>query len=66
MKYEGGAVKMSYIAEERLKRQEGLRWQPTEEQEQAAVFEWATLMRNQYPELDLLMGINIWDIQEHL
>ena len=50
----GGPTKMSRIAEERIKRGDGLQWQPTEEQEQAAVFEWVTLMRNQYPELDLL------------
>ena len=40
-----------------MKRRDELTWQPTEEQEQAAVFEWALLMRNQYPELDLLYHI---------
>ena len=50
----GGPTKMSYIAEERLKRHDGTSWQPSEEQEQEAVFEWVVLMRNQYPELDLL------------
>ena len=35
----------------------GTEWQPTEEQEQAAVFEWITLMRNQFPELDLCFHI---------
>ena len=48
---------MSIIAEERLKRQDGLAWQPSEEQEQAAVFEWVVLMRNQYPELDCIFHI---------
>ena len=50
----GGPTKMSIIAEERLKRQDVLAWQPSEEGEQAAVFEWVTLMRYQFPELDLL------------
>ena len=45
---------MSIIAEERIKRGDCLQWQPSEEEEQAAVMEWAVLMRNQYPELDLL------------
>jgi hypothetical protein len=53
----GGVVKMSEIASERTKRGNVLDWQPTEEQEQAAVFEWVTLMRYQYPELDLCFHI---------
>ena len=53
----GGPVKMSIIAEERIARQMGTDWQPTEEAEQAAVFEWATLMTPQFPELHLLFHI---------
>lgn len=53
----GGVVKMSIIASERIKRGDGLQWQPSEEEEQATVMEWATLMRNQRPELDLLHHI---------
>ena len=53
----GGPTKMIIIADERVKQHDVLGWQPTEEQEQAAVFEWVTLMRNQYPELDLLHHI---------
>ena len=45
----GGPIKMSIIAKRRTVVSEGISWQPTEEQEQAAVFEWAMLMRNQYP-----------------
>lgn len=48
---------MSKIATERIKREEGLQWQPSEDDEQAAVMEWATLMRYQRPELDLLHHI---------
>ena len=48
---------MSIIAKRRTVEKAGIGWQPTEEQEQAAVFEWVTLMRNQYPELDLLFHI---------
>lgn len=32
-------------------------WQPTEEQEQAAVFQWVSLMEQQIPELALLFHI---------
>ena len=53
----GGPIKMSIIAKRRTVVSEGISWQPTEEQEQAAVFEWAMLMRNQYPELSLLYHI---------
>lgn len=53
----GGVVKMSIIASERIKRGDGLQWQPSEEEEQATVMEWATLMRNQRPELDLLFHV---------
>ena len=41
MWYEGGPIKMSKIATERIKREEGLKWQPSEDDEQAAVMEWA-------------------------
>ena len=51
---------MSEIAKRRVTTEAGLNWQPTEEQEQAAVFEWAMLMRNQYPELSLLRKVEIW------
>ncbi len=53
----GGPTKMSIIAERRCTASAGLSWQPSEEQEQTAVFEWAMLMRNQYPELDLLYHV---------
>lgn len=48
---------MSVIAKRRTVARAGSAWQPTEEQEQAAVFEWAVLMRNQFPELSLLFHI---------
>ena len=48
---------MSIIASERIKRQEGIAWQPTEEEEQAAVMEWTALMAKQHPELRLLFHI---------
>lgn len=48
---------MSVIASERIKRGDGLAWQPSEDEEQATVMEWAMLMRNQRPELDLLFHI---------
>ena len=48
---------MSIVASERVKRQDGLQWQPSEEEEQAAVMEWATLMRSQFPELSLLYHV---------
>lgn len=32
-------------------------YQPTEEQEQIVVFQWAELMANRYPELNLIMHI---------
>ena len=48
---------MSIIAKRRTVGEAGPQWQPTEEQEQAAVFEWIVLMRNQFPELDLCFHI---------
>ena len=48
---------MSEIAKRRVTTEAGLTWQPTEEQEQAAVMEWAMLMEKQYPELALLFHI---------
>lgn len=54
---QGGPIKMSIIAEERLKRRDELAWQPTEEQEQMAVIEWRDLMVYQFPELRLLIHI---------
>ena len=54
---EGGAVKMSKVAVRRTTVEAGTDWQPSEEQEQIAVFEWVTIMRNQYPDLDLLLHI---------
>ena len=53
----GGPIKMSIIAEERMKRRDVLSWQPSEEQEQAAVMEWAAIMERQIPELRLLFHI---------
>ena len=48
---------MSKIATERIKRGEGINWQPSEDDEQAAVMEWAVLMEKQFPELALLFHI---------
>ena len=48
---------MSEIAKRRVTCEAGISWQPTEEQEQAAVMEWAMLMEKQYPELALLFHI---------
>lgn len=48
---------MSKIASERIKRGEGINWQPSEDDEQAAVMEWAVLMEKQLPELSLLFHI---------
>lgn len=51
---EGGPIKMSIIAKRIETISAGQSWQPTEEQEQAAVMEWAMLMEKQAPELALL------------
>ena len=48
---------MSKIAIARATADAGLDWQPTEEQEQAAIFEWAELMKPQLPELALLFHV---------
>ena len=48
---------MSIIAKERITRSLGADYQPTEEQEQAAIFEWVTLMQPQIPELADLFHI---------
>lgn len=48
---------MSIIAKRRIVTEAGIGWQPTEEQEQAAVIEWAILMEKQAPELALLFHI---------
>ena len=48
---------MSEVAKRRVTAQAGLDWQPTEEQEQAAVFEWAMLMSKQFPDLEDLFHI---------
>lgn len=48
---------MSKIAIARATADAGLDWQPTEEQEQAAIFEWAQLMTPQFPELALLFHV---------
>ena len=53
----GGPIKMSVIASERIKRNDGLNWQPSEEQEQMAVIEWRNLMVARFPELRLLIHI---------
>ena len=45
---------MSEIAKRRVTCEAGISWQPTEEQEQMAVIEWAMLMEKQAPELALL------------
>ena len=48
---------MSKVAKEQIAREEGLNWQPSEEQEQAAVFQWCVLMERQFPELALLFHV---------
>lgn len=48
---------MSVIAKRRIITQAGLSWQPTEEQEQAAVIEWAMLMSKQFPDLEDIFHI---------
>jgi len=48
---------MSEIAKRRTIAAAGVAYQPTEEAEQAAVFEWAQLMEHQIPELHLLHHI---------
>ena len=53
----GGVYKMTRIAIERATREAGISWQPTEEQEQAAVIEWTVLMAKFHPELNLIMHI---------
>lgn len=53
----GGTIKMSKIAKEQITRSTGTDWQPTEEQEQAYLFQWAMLMTNRFPELSLLFHI---------
>ena len=50
----GGPTKMSIVANRVVATKAVLEWQPSEEQEQAAVFEWAMLMERQLPELALL------------
>lgn len=48
---------MSVIAKRRVTCEAGINWQPTEEQEQAAVIEWARLMSKQFPDLEDLFHI---------
>ena len=48
---------MSVIAKRRVTCEAGINWQPTEEQEQAAVIEWARLMSRQFPDLEDLFHI---------
>ena len=48
---------MSIIAKRRTTIEAGQDWQPTEEQEQAAVMEWAMLMAKQFPDLEDLFHI---------
>ena len=48
---------MSIIAKRRTVGEAGLQWQPTEEQEQAAVIEWRDLMAVQFPALEDLIHI---------
>ena len=48
---------MSIIAKRRTVGEAGITWQPTEEQEQAAVIEWRELMKNQFPDLEDLIHI---------
>lgn len=48
---------MSTIAVRRTTIEAGQSWQPTEEQEQKAVFEWVELMQKQFPDLALLFHI---------
>lgn len=53
----GGPTRMSEIAKRRVIGAAGADYQPTEEAEQAAVFEWAQLMQPQFPELADLFHI---------
>ena len=48
---------MSVIAKRRIITQAGIEYQPTEEQEQAAVIEWRDLMSRQFPDLEDLIHI---------
>lgn len=48
---------MSIIAERRTTAAAELQWQPSEEQEQAVVIEWAMLMSRQFPDLENLFHI---------
>ena len=48
---------MSVIAKRRIIAQQGIDYQPTEEQEQAAVIEWRDLMVRQFPDLEDLIHI---------
>ena len=48
---------MSIIAKRRKVTEAGIAWQPTEEQEQAAVIEWRDLMAVQFPALEDLIHI---------
>ena len=48
---------MSTIAKRRTTVEAGLDWQPSEEQEQAAVMEWVTIMCPQMPELKWMIHI---------
>lgn len=48
---------MSVIAHERIARQMGTDWQPSEEQEQMTVIEWSRLMSKQFPDLEDLFHI---------
>ena len=54
---EGGPTKMSRIAERRAIITAGTDWQPTEEEEQAAVIEWTVIMAKQFPDLEDLIHI---------
>ena len=56
---------MSVIAKRRVTCEAGINWQPSEEQEQAAVFEWAGLMSKQFPELALLRKVEVCQLEKN-
>ena len=53
----GGIEKMSKIAKMQVTAQDGTNWQPTEEQEQITVIQWARMMEKQFPDLEDLFHV---------
>ena len=53
----GGPTKMSVVANRVVATKAVLEWQPSEEQEQAAVMQWREIMLPQFPELKDLIHI---------